>query len=489
MTDFYTLWTDTGLTKLGDATLEVPFNITTAVVGDGNGVAVIPNKGQAALVNQVWSGAIGSKVRSQSDPNTIVFEFAIPAADGPFTVREVGLKSDDGQLCIVGNFPVTEKPVAADGSVRDMILRIPVHFENADVVSLVIDPNITVATKADVLAHAQKQLDPTDTDEVKEKHLSNAQAKKWDNHADDTRLHMGKNLLINGGPDIWQRGISQTGNNYGSDDRWINSSVGSTKVHTRETFALGQVDVPQNPKYFSRTVVSSVIGTGNFVVKQQRIEGVKTLSGGKAAFSFQAKADASKDIAIDFSQNFGTGGSPSTTGQGPVTTFALTTFWKKFSVILDIPSIAGKVIGTDGNDHLQVRIWFEAGSAYDAFTNSLGQQSGTFDLANIQLEAGEVATIFEQRPIVTELSLCQRYFEASEISIKYRSIVGTFYLSTEIFKVQKRIIPTIVLSDIFYTYSSGLSAEGANVYGFFLGLTNSLDTGRVGFTYSADAEL
>jgi hypothetical protein len=154
MTDFYTLWTDGGLTKLGDATLETPFNITTAVVGNGNGADVIPNKGQVDLVNQVWSGAIGGKIRSQSDPNTIVFEFAILAADGPFTVREVGLKSDDGQLCIVGNFPVTEKPVAADGSVRDMILRIPVHFENADVVNLVIDPNITVATKTDVLVHA-----------------------------------------------------------------------------------------------------------------------------------------------------------------------------------------------------------------------------------------------------------------------------------------------------------------------------------------------
>ncbi|MCP3940749.1 MAG: hypothetical protein GY710_04615, partial [Desulfobacteraceae bacterium] len=83
MTDFYTLWTDNGLAKLGDATLDTPFNITTAVVGDGNGADVIPNKGQSALVNQVWAGVVGSKTRSKSDPNTIVFEFVIPAADGP----------------------------------------------------------------------------------------------------------------------------------------------------------------------------------------------------------------------------------------------------------------------------------------------------------------------------------------------------------------------------------------------------------------------
>jgi hypothetical protein len=46
----------------------------------------------------------------------------------------------------------------------------------------------------------------------------------------------------------------------------------------------------------------------------------------------------------------------------------------------------------------------------NARTDSLGQQSGTFDIAQVQVEAGPVATSFERRPIGTELSLCQRYF-------------------------------------------------------------------------------
>ncbi len=190
MTDFYTLWTDNGLTKFGDATLAIPFDVTTAVVGDGNGAEVIPNKGQPDLVNQVWSGAIGSKVRSKDDPNTIVFEFAIPAGDGPFTIREVGLKSADGQLCFVGNFPVTEKPVAADGSVRDMVLRLPVHFENADVVNLVVDPAVVLATKAEMAAHVLLHLDPTSEDEEKTKHLSDAQAKNWEDHIKNSAKHL-----------------------------------------------------------------------------------------------------------------------------------------------------------------------------------------------------------------------------------------------------------------------------------------------------------
>lgn len=148
MTDFYTLWTDTGLTEVGDATLANLLDLTTAVVGDGNGEPVIPNKSQTALVNEVWSGTITSKIRSVGDPNTIVFEFPIQATEGPFTIREVGLKDDTGQLCIVGNFPETEKPVATGGSTRDMVIRIPVHFENAEVVNLTVDPNVALLTQS-----------------------------------------------------------------------------------------------------------------------------------------------------------------------------------------------------------------------------------------------------------------------------------------------------------------------------------------------------
>lgn len=150
MPDFYSVWTDTGLQKVGAAaTAGQPFSMPTAVVGDGGGVPVIPNKGMTALVRQVWSGAVGSITRSKSDPNTCVYEFCIPASDGPFTVREVGLKDAAGALCILGNFPETDKPVAANGSVRDMVIRIPVHFENADCVTLVVD-SLTIASNEDV---------------------------------------------------------------------------------------------------------------------------------------------------------------------------------------------------------------------------------------------------------------------------------------------------------------------------------------------------
>jgi len=39
------------------------------------------------------------------------------------------------------------------------------------------------------------------------------------------------------------------------------------------------------------------------------------------------------------------------------------------------------------------------------------QTSGTWRIANVQLEPGSSATVFEHRPIGTELALCQRYYQ------------------------------------------------------------------------------
>jgi len=260
-----------------------------------------------------------------------------------------------------------------------------------------------------------------------------------------SRRTLKKNYIINGNFDIWQRGTSQTAVGYGSDDRWQNDNVGTTKVHSRQTFTLGQTDVPGNPKYFSRTVVTSVAGTNNYYQKLQRVEGVASLSGKTATLSFWAKADAAKNIAIEFYQYFGTGGSPSTAVYGICPQLvALTTSWKKYTVTANIPSISGKTLGTDGNDSLIPIFWFDAGSNHNIRTANLGQQSGTFDIAQVQLEEGSVATEFECRTYADELTLCQRYFQKSGILYGYAA--SSAHISVCYSAIQEfRTIPIVVL--------------------------------------------
>lgn len=219
-----------------------------------------------------------------------------------------------------------------------------------------------------------------------------------------------KNAIINGNFDIWQRDTSQTGGGYGSDDRWENGNSGTSKTHSRQTFTVGQTDVPNNPKYYSRTVVTSSAGTANFCAKWQKIEGVETFAGETVTISFWAKADAAKNIATEFLQNFGTGGGSTQVNAIGVTTFSLATTWQKYTATVSIPSITGKTIGGDANDSLQFQFWFDAGTNYDSRTNSLGQQSGTFDISQVQIEAGSDATDFERRTVSEEMNLCVRYY-------------------------------------------------------------------------------
>ena len=327
-----------------------------------------------------------------------------------------------------------------------------------------------------------------------------------------------RNKIINGNFDIWQRNTTQTTSGYGSDDRWRNENSGSTKVHSQQTFALGQTDVPGNPKYFSRTVVTSVAGATNFVTKAQRIEYVETLAGKTATLSFWAKADSTKNLGYDIYQMFGTGGSPSGNVTASIGNIALTSNWTRYTITFNVPSVSGKTKGSDGNDSFIVRFWFDAGSSYTGGSLTVGQQSGTFDIAQVQLEEGSEATEFEQRPLTTEIQLCQRYFEKSytlntpQGTVTQVGMVTTASMNTSDFynlgftkfqTVKRSISPVIVpyspfdgslgvLYNIALNTNQGNSGvTGTSDNSFRVNCSNSAMTAAnaFGYHYTADAEL
>ena len=115
-----------------------------------------------------------------------------------------------------------------------------------------------------------------------------------------------------------------------------------------------------------------------------------------------------------------------------------------------------------------------------------------------QLEDGDKATKFEQRPVGLELSLCQRYYEASS---QYGSISDTAKdVSGFYFRVEKRVPPTVVFTSTDLvpnairasgvTYS-GYSAIGIGTGTFYLfnaspTITPQNDMGIIIFTASAE---
>lgn len=289
-----------------------------------------------------------------------------------------------------------------------------------------------------------------------------------------------KNKIINGNFDFWQRANTASGvaSGYRSADRWRSSVALDTIDVSRQSFTLGQTDVPNNPVYFMRHTVTTSSLSNSVSVISQRIENVSTFSNSTCILSFWAKADASKNIAVEFSQSFGTGGSPSSDVFSiAVTTLSLGTSWKKFTVTANIPSISGKTLGTDLNSYLQLAFWFSAGSDFNSRINSLGTQSGVFDIAQVQLEKGSEATDFEVRPLQVELALCQRYYEktysletapgtasANSGRLGGRAVgTGTTgFLSTWYYKVTKRAGPTVtVYSPITGTAGKIRDEDGA----------------------------
>lgn len=146
--NFYTIVTKTGLAKITNAQLTTEtLDLATIVVGDGNGSYYNPPSDASALKKEVWRGTVGSIAVDTDNPNWIVIETVIPATVGGFTVREIGLLDTAGDMIAIGKYPETYKPVLADGSSKDLYIRMIIEVANTSVVTLKVDPTIVIASR------------------------------------------------------------------------------------------------------------------------------------------------------------------------------------------------------------------------------------------------------------------------------------------------------------------------------------------------------
>jgi hypothetical protein len=208
-------------------------------------------------------------------------------------------------------------------------------------------------------------------------------------------FNTGKNKILNGAFDIWQRGT--TGVNGFLADRWyLNAGNPTSFSQTRQAFTLGAAPVAgYEGKYFWRNTITTV-GPSTEWYLNTYIEDVQTLAGQTATFSFWAKADSARAMSGYLLQRFGDGGS--TNVSTTIGTASLTTSWQRFTFTISIPSLSGKTIGANN----LVQIFF-------AMTPASGM---VIDLWGVQLEAGSVATPFTTNTgnLQAELAACQRYY-------------------------------------------------------------------------------
>lgn len=110
--------------------------ITHFAVGDGNGSTPTPDANQTALVHEVYRGSVSNIYIDTEDTTRIIVEGIIPADQGGFWVREIGLYNTQGELVVVGNTPEGYKPLPSEGAARVLNCQVFVVVSDTDAIEL-----------------------------------------------------------------------------------------------------------------------------------------------------------------------------------------------------------------------------------------------------------------------------------------------------------------------------------------------------------------
>jgi len=287
----------------------------------------------------------------------------------------------------------------------------------------------------------------------------------------------GKNKIINGDFLINQRAFtSNTTSGTYNFDRWSQTSNGGTYTLTPQTFTPGAAPVAgYEGRTYLQAVSASMVSTAEFGLIRQRIEDVTRFAGSTITISFFAKADTgTPKIGVEVLQNFGTGGSPSSSVSTPAGAVTLSTSWARYSVSVAVPSISGKTLGTTANtSSLELNLWTSAGSTLNTRASSIGLQNFTASIWGVQVEYGSKATPFQTATgtLQGELAACQRYYwRTTNVAAATYAFFGyglgssTTNVAYAInYPVVMRVVPTAVDGANLATYRPGATTAITSV--------------------------
>lgn len=307
----------------------------------------------------------------------------------------------------------------------------------------------------------------------------------------------GKNCLINGGMDIWQRGTSAAGS-YPTylADRWMNYRAVAGSTFSRQV--TGDTTNLPSIQYCQRLQRNSGNTATNDILISQSLESVNSipLAGKTVIMSFYARSGSnlSSSGSTMFAGIFsGTGTDQNYiagyTGNATVINQSktLTTTWQRFTVT-----------GTVGATATEIGVQLGFTPTGTASTNDY------IEITGVQLELGSTATTFSRTggTIQGELAACQRYYWRNTANGVYTPLsgVGVFASSTSFrptisYPVTMRTTPSVAVSaanqilastgSSNFTASAVIISDTANTSNANLAITVSgATTGQAGILYS-----
>ncbi|WP_176475693.1 phage tail protein [Halomonas salipaludis] len=179
MAEYYTILTDIGRAKLAAAQAGGdPVRLATIHAGTGGGDNYYDTYGREelealdALVDEVWDDPINLLKVDDNNPHWVIAEGVVPASDGGWMIREVGLKDIDGDLIVIGRYPPTYKPLLTDGAAQDLKIRAISEWSNAELVEIVVDPTVVMASQSYVHEYTDQRVGELLEEEDPEKALA-----------------------------------------------------------------------------------------------------------------------------------------------------------------------------------------------------------------------------------------------------------------------------------------------------------------------------
>ena len=144
MATYKSVVTTLGQQKISDAIAnDTAIDIVRFSVGDGNGSEVTPATNMTNLVHSVYEATINGKFVVDT---RVIIEAIIPADNGGFYVREMGIFDSDGTMIAIANVPETYKPTLAEGTASDLVLRMVIQVTSPDVINITVDTSAMLIT-------------------------------------------------------------------------------------------------------------------------------------------------------------------------------------------------------------------------------------------------------------------------------------------------------------------------------------------------------
>lgn len=251
-----------------------------------------------------------------------------------------------------------------------------------------------------------------------------------------------KNLIINGGMNVAQRGTSSAANGFQTVDRFTVSNAGNDELPTQAQHALTSSDTgpwAAGFRYsYHQTNGNQTSGAGGAdrVTFQHVIESQDIANSGWDYTSSSSYITLSFWCKSSVAQNF-YGRLQSADGTGQALAFETGSLsantWTKITKTVpgnsnlqfDNDNNIGMTIefvlfrGTDKTGSMSLDTWAAFVSATrvpDMDSTWYTTNDATFEITGVQLEVGSTATDFEHRSYGEELALCQRYYYEIEVS-------------------------------------------------------------------------